>query len=447
MRRAQHIAALLLFGLILLATANSVAEGDTDPFPVTLKQTHTPTGPIPIGSTFSLTFVVEHPQGTHVILPPSMETRRIDLISQSVTESKPEKGPQTTTIRANLGVYRTGIASLPRLAFRVTDLSDRVVTKWSVPIEVQAITVLDGGDEAEFRPAFGPRSLMVDDHALLWMFCVIFFLGVCAAFWVWRGKRGGDGENDAPVIVPHEVAIEKLDQIRAGTLLEDGEYMPYYVELSETVREYLGRRYRMPGTELTTTELEDRLSTLSGDTSLIPYGDRYAKMDLEGPGALDKIRSFLRHCDHAKFSGQSTDLDQAQTALTEAYDVVSITRPRETYEVEEETHVPETGPDAEGMEEQGNATLQAGDADADNMSVNSEMDQGERHSTLPTSDHATAPNKSDTPATDTATSDPAEGSDLPVLPAASETDPPTSGESLSDEIPPQTSSEPQKEVL
>ena len=89
--------------------------------------------------------------------------------------------------------------------------------------------------------------------------------------------------------------------------------MIYYVRLSEALREYLGKIYGFPGTELTTFEIEQRVKDLK-----FPNGV-----------AAEDIVSLLQHCDVVKFGGVEPSRAQAADALRRAFSIVELTKPKE----------------------------------------------------------------------------------------------------------------------
>ncbi len=59
-----------------------------------------------------------------------------------------------------------------------------------------------------------------------------------------------------PQLEPHELALERLEQLRERKLYQQGKYKEFYSELSEILRQYVEQRYHINALELTTSELE-----------------------------------------------------------------------------------------------------------------------------------------------------------------------------------------------
>jgi hypothetical protein len=107
--------------------------------------------------------------------------------------------------------------------------------------------------------------------------------------------------------------MEKLD--RLGTLLaQGGDLRPFYFELSEAIREYLGGRFGFDSLEMTTEELVAIVRRVPPE---------------ETRGVLgSEIEGWLSGCDLVKFAKFSPTVEQTRGALETAIRMVEATRPR-----------------------------------------------------------------------------------------------------------------------
>jgi hypothetical protein len=174
-------------------------------------------------------------------------------------------------------------------------------------------SVLEAGDAPTLRAARPPVPIWVDDYRLLWAAggAVSLLLLALLALFALR-RRPVAEEPAAPVVLrpADEVALEKLRALAKSRYLESGEYMIFYVRMSEAVREYLGRRYGFPGLELTNAEILDRLRAVQWPVGL----------------ELRDIARWLDHCDFVKFSGAQPATEQAREHLKKAFTLVELTR-------------------------------------------------------------------------------------------------------------------------
>ena len=105
-----------------------------------------------------------------------------------------------------------------------------------------------------------------------------------------------------------EVALEKLDELKAQKIWKDGKVKEYQTELTDVVREYIGRRFDVQSTEKTSDE------TLRAMKPLI---------DKE---LFAKLSKMLQLADLVKFAKWHTTPDENEQALSTAYEFVKETR-------------------------------------------------------------------------------------------------------------------------
>lgn len=104
-----------------------------------------------------------------------------------------------------------------------------------------------------------------------------------------------------------EVALKKLDEIKAQKIWKDGKVKEYQTELTDVVREYIGRRFEVQSTEKTSDE------TLRAMKPLI---------DKE---LFAKLSKMLQLADLVKFAKWHTTPDENEQALSTAYEFVKET--------------------------------------------------------------------------------------------------------------------------
>ena len=116
-----------------------------------------------------------------------------------------------------------------------------------------------------------------------------------------------------------EVALEKLDAIKAEKKWQEGKVKEYQTDLTDVIREYIGRRFEVHSTEKTSDE------TLQAMKGLI-------EKDL-----FSRLSKMLKLADLVKFAKWTTTPDENESALTTAYDFVHQTTPIEEKEEENRT--------------------------------------------------------------------------------------------------------------
>ena len=148
-----------------------------------------------------------------------------------------------------------------------------------------------------------------------WILIVVLSCGlIWLGFRLWRKydtyrKREKEEPVDPELLRPaDEVALEKLDEIKAAKIWKDGKVKEYQTELTDVVREYISRRFGVQSTEKTSDE------TLRAMKPLI-------EKDL-----FERLKGMLQLADLVKFAKWHTTPDENESALTTAYDFVQSTR-------------------------------------------------------------------------------------------------------------------------
>lgn len=142
-------------------------------------------------------------------------------------------------------------------------------------------------------------------------------LVVALFLWLWWRRRPRPARPAPPPRPPWETALEELTRIRAAHYVEKGETERYVEEVCNTVRRYLGERYRgafrglgqASALESTTAEL---LGALKSVSPRVP--------------ALDEIEALLAEADLVKFARRVPDASDC--ARTDALGEQTILRTR-----------------------------------------------------------------------------------------------------------------------
>lgn len=145
---------------------------------------------------------------------------------------------------------------------------------------------------------------------LLALGCVLLAVG---GYYLWRWyqkhRKPEEETIDPELLRPaDEVALEKLDEIKAQKIWKDGKVKEYQTELTDVVREYIGRRFDVHSTEKTSDEtLQEMKSKVDKDL-------------------YTRLKSMLQLADLVKFAKWHTTPDENETALITAYDFVNETK-------------------------------------------------------------------------------------------------------------------------
>ena len=131
-----------------------------------------------------------------------------------------------------------------------------------------------------------------DFKAYLWMaLFVLLLLGLLVYFIFFRKKKEVTEEVVVPLIPAYEEAIEKLHQLDEKLLWQNNKVKEYYSELTEIVRNYIGRDIEIPTFEQTSNEIIELIETQNDQKKLGLSKETIATINL-----------LLRNADLVKFA-------------------------------------------------------------------------------------------------------------------------------------------------
>lgn len=275
-----------------------------------------------LGDQTDLHLQVTHEASEQVQLPAFGESLQdgIEIVDKSAIDTvKLSDGRTQLTQTLTLTSFKDSLFAIEPIA--VTSGED---TFWTDPMALNVV-----------QPFEVDSSLAITDikdieRAPIWWWGIIRWIllaiGVFGliylAFWLWNKyhKVYEVAETVDPELLrpADEVALEKLDEIKAAKIWKDGKVKEYQTELTDVVREYIGRRFEVHSTEKTSDE------TLREMKPLIDK-DLYAR-----------LKSMLQLADLVKFAKWHTTPDENEQALTTAYDFVNETKIVEDVKEEEE---------------------------------------------------------------------------------------------------------------
>ena len=324
-RLALLATSALAFTLIVHLTAPH-AEASAEELLVLLESTLHAEEPVHVGDKVHYEFHLEHPDHLQVEISSPPEGSRWREVHREITTGAGE-APHHTRGELTYVVLRPGPTRGPPISAIALghDGDPEELSLPGHPLEVQALT---GPDDRLDGPRSGwalhfesARNTLLGGGAL-----ALFALALIALLAIRR--RGADEAAPEPALPPHEEALRDLDALAASDLLDTEEFKAYHQRLSEIFRRYLGRRWTFPGTELTTSEIADRLAMID---------------DLQGPSsplAPDEALDLLRAWDKVKFTDFRPAPDVAKSHLQRARELVEATIPApdpdETDEPDEE---------------------------------------------------------------------------------------------------------------
>jgi hypothetical protein len=220
------------------------------------------------------------------------------------------------TLAITLIGFTAGEHEIPAQKLTVVDIEGRIAEIETAPATVTVKSLIANEPEPQLKPDTGPGEKVFEkDYTALYVLAVLAGIAVIILLtllgrWLWSKRRPRPGPPPPPPRPAEEIALEKLELLRAGDMLEQGLHKEYHVLLSETVREYVGNRYGFDSLELSTEEINAELRKLRLEQSLFA-----------------QLRELLDETDLVKFAKYVPLVDESRRLLDEAFRVVDLTTP------------------------------------------------------------------------------------------------------------------------
>jgi hypothetical protein len=194
-------------------------------------------------------------------------------------------GLTTERWQYTLTIFDTGAQIIPPLTLRYvqigkSDSSETVLKLDSKTIYVRSVLDTTVKDIADIKPL---QSLPLP----AWVYVAIavaLLLIIGGGYWlfkVWQKHR--QAEKPKPVVPekpPYQIALEKLAALDAYPLDSQDDFKKFYSDLSDILREFIERYYRVPALEQITSEILYSLRTKLSSEQIERYRQVFERADL-----------------------------------------------------------------------------------------------------------------------------------------------------------------------
>lgn len=277
-----------------------------------------------IGDQTDMHLQVTHDAQEEVIWPQFGETLQegIEIVDRTIVD--------TTTLsdgRVQLNQYLTltsfkdslfAIKEIPFVSGGDTFYSDPLALNIVQPFEVDSSLAITDIKDIEKAPIWWWGIFR---WVLLGLLIAGLFAGAYYGVMWYRKHRKPEEEPINPELLrpADEVALEKLDEIKAQKIWKDGKVKEYQTELTDVVREYISRRFEVQSTEKTSDETLQEVKPLLVNGNL-PLANE------DGKALYERLKKMLQLADLVKFAKWHTTPDENEQALSTAYDFVKETK-------------------------------------------------------------------------------------------------------------------------
>ena len=216
---------------------------------------------IMIGDWLGLHIEVQHRDNTTIQWPQIADSLQgIEIIKRGEVQTQKNGNDVLEKADYIITSFDSGTVIVPPLQFLFSVLGDtakRIAETSPIPIFVHTVDVDTSQDIKDIKP---PLSLSITFAELLpYIIGLIVLAGLGYVFYyIWNKRRRGESIiPEAPARPAHEVALEALRSLESEHLWQRGKIKEHYSQLTDIVRSYIERRYRVMAMEMVTDEIMD----------------------------------------------------------------------------------------------------------------------------------------------------------------------------------------------
>ncbi len=270
---------------------------------------------IQVGEALTLDVAIRHPVGAEFLLATGGDYLAVFELVEQMEQDSTE--PTESRVKLRIAAYRLpGEIAIPPIKVEYQSESGELASVETQEIPISLVSSLT----PEVTEIHDIKSPMADISipgrwGRLWWLLVALVVAALAYLLYRRFRKKGTElmvEPLPPPLPPPEVeAEEALRTLIEARLLETGKVRQFYIELSDIMKRYAGRRFAVPYLERTTSEIQRDL--------------RVAGIGQEWQVRLDKI---LVTSDLVKFARIAPPDEESNRMVPEAFRFIDETKPR-----------------------------------------------------------------------------------------------------------------------
>ena len=301
--------AAVICALALAAHAAVAASTDAPPLvPVDVRASEgsvrvrltAPDSRIEAGQPLAMELTIEAEPGDSFEVPQIGTTLGCFDVLSSARQTGQADGIRRATLRFTVLTLDSGEVTLPAIPVAITRADGTRATIDAGPVSLTVSSLMSGEfDPAAIRDIKGPVTIDVG-WAWWWVVaaCAAGAMALLGAVTLWRQRA----RRMAPPVPAHEWALAQLDALEREALPEAGQTHPFWVRLSDIVRQYVERRFELHAPERTTPEF------LAEARSHAALSEAHRTL----------LAQFLRMADMVKFAGVRPAASECGSALDTA---------------------------------------------------------------------------------------------------------------------------------
>lgn len=227
-------------------------------------------------------------------------------------EKKNKQGQMVNKSEYVITTFTTGEYVIPPLeiGYLTPDSLEHSIKSEPLTIMVESV-IATAEDTTDIRGLKPQASVPADYLSYLIIAAILLVAG--AGLWYWRYRKLHPllkEEEVEPPVSPWEEALSALSELESSDLLEMGRVKLYYLRLSEIVKRYIERRFRIAAVDMTTYEIKQNMRKARFDSWL-----------------YNRAANFLESADLVKFAKYIPSSEEIENDFASAKYIVEETIP------------------------------------------------------------------------------------------------------------------------
>lgn len=237
----------------------------------------------------------------------------LELIqTQHLDDRLDENNNVISTIYYRFEPFITGNLQIPSMSvvFYSQDDPDNESEIVTEPIDIQIDSVLNlpSDSQPQIADIEDVMTLPVDP-TLIWVVVAVIIITIAViAYLLWKKKNAP--AKIVRIFKPaHQLAFEKLHELVAQNLLNQGKIKLFYIGISNVLRYYIEHRFKINAPDQTTEEFLGEVTS----ANTLSISDK------------DRLADFLHHCDLVKFAKHAPTSEQNEKTIHLVRDFIEKT--------------------------------------------------------------------------------------------------------------------------
>jgi len=267
-----------------------------------------------IGDQTRLTFEISQPEGLQVVAPPFYDNIVSGL--EIVETAKPDTVKQDGYLLVKQSYTLTSIDDTlyyippyPFTAGNDTFWSNSLSLIVIQPFEIDTASNMITDIKPVYNVPFNWKKFIFTLALAVLIFSVLALLVIFVIYKLTKKKRPEEPVKYDLTISPYDFAMGRLEEIKNSKIWQQNRSKEYHTELTEVIREYIDRNYKIPCLEMTSEEIFENTNFLYK----------------ENKPAYNALKQILNLADLVKFAKWNPLPHEHEQSLTNAFFFVKET--------------------------------------------------------------------------------------------------------------------------